>query len=350
MMRMKTKPTGLSTMNGGPRASGGGGGGGGGESRSEWELRPGGMLVQKRNPDSDRSSIPPPTIRVRVKYGSTYHEININSQATFGELKKMLTGPTGLHHQDQKLIFKDKERDSNAFLDISGVKDKSKIVLVEDPISQEKRFLEMRRNAKMEKASKSISEISLEVDRLAGQVSGFESIISKGGKVAEKDVLNLIELLMNQLLKLDGIMADGDVKLQRKMQVRRVQKYVETLDMLKMKNSIPNGNGNHIPMQHQQKNSTNGQRLAPIQEQKPRHSNGQRLIPIDEEQPRHLPVHNHHNQQQNSISGAAVVVTTQWETFDSTPALLPVPSTSTSFSTTNNNSVHQPKFPWDFFN
>ena len=32
-------------------------------------------------------------------------------------------------------------------------------------------------------------------------------------------MLNLIELLMNQLLKLDGIMADGDAKLQRKMQV-----------------------------------------------------------------------------------------------------------------------------------
>ena len=82
----------------------------------------------------------------------------------------MLSGPTGLHHQDQKLLFKDKERDSNAYLDMAGVKDRSKILLVEDPISQEKRYLEMRRNAKMEKASKSISEISLEVDRLAGQV------------------------------------------------------------------------------------------------------------------------------------------------------------------------------------
>ena len=82
----------------------------------------------------------------------------------------MLSGPTGLHHQDQKLLYKDKERDSNAFLDMAGVKDRSKIVVMEDPISQEKRYLEMRRNAKMEKASKSISEISLEVDRLAGQV------------------------------------------------------------------------------------------------------------------------------------------------------------------------------------
>lgn len=82
----------------------------------------------------------------------------------------MLTGPTGMHHEDQKLLFKDKERDSKAFLDTSGVKDKSKIVLIEDPISKEKRYLEMRKNAKMEKAAKTISEISLEVDRLAGQV------------------------------------------------------------------------------------------------------------------------------------------------------------------------------------
>lgn len=85
----------------------------------------------------------------------------------------MLSGPTGLHHQDQKLFFKDKERDSKAFLDMVGVKDKSKLVLIEDPISQEKRYLEMRKTAKMEKAAKSISEISLEVDRLAGQVPIF---------------------------------------------------------------------------------------------------------------------------------------------------------------------------------
>uniref|UniRef100_A0A6M2EMK0 Ubiquitin-like domain-containing protein n=1 Tax=Populus davidiana TaxID=266767 RepID=A0A6M2EMK0_9ROSI len=357
MMRMKTaKTTGLSQMNGG---SAGGGAGG------EWEVRPGGMLVQKRSPDSDRTSIPPPTIRVKVKYGSTHHEINISSQATFGELKKMLSGPTGLHHQDQKLIYKDKERDSKAFLDISGVKDKSKMVLVEDPISQEKRFLEMRKNAKMEKASKSISEISFEVDRLAGQVSALESVITKGGKVAEKTVLNLIELLMNQLLKLDGIMVDGDVKLQRKMQVKRVQRCVETLDMLKIKNSManengeqiknpmPNGNGNHAPTQQQHHKHSNGQKLAPIQERQPRYTNGHSLIPIQEEQPRHsfdnLPIHKQEQPPRHSASGA-VVVTTQWETFDSTPALVPVPSTSASTPATNNAADHQPKFPWDFFN
>ncbi|TKY45113.1 BAG family molecular chaperone regulator 1 [Spatholobus suberectus] len=322
----------------------------------DWEMRPGGMLVQMRTADSDRNSALVPTIRVRVKYGSIYHEVNISSQATFGELKKMLSGLTGLHHQDQKLFYKDKERDSKAFLDIVGVKDKSKIVLVEDPISQEKRLLEIRKNAKMEKAAKSISEISLEVDRLAGRVSAFESIITKGGKVVETDVLGLIELLMNQLIKLDGIMADGDVKLQRKMQVKRVQKYVETLDLLKVKNSMPSTNGGHAPVQPQQKHS-NGQRLGPIQEQQQKHSNGHhRLAPIleqQQEQPRNsngnsLALYQEQPHQPSRNSNSGVVVTTNWELFDSAPPLIPVPSTPPPPSVINNSGP--PKFNWEFFN
>lgn len=81
MMRMKTKTTGLGPMKG---SSAGGGGAEPGGAGNEWELRPGGMLVQKRTSESDRNSVPAPTIRVRVKYGSIYHEINISSQATFG--------------------------------------------------------------------------------------------------------------------------------------------------------------------------------------------------------------------------------------------------------------------------
>ena len=44
-------------------------------------------------------------------------------------------------------------------------------------------------------------------------------MICKGGRVNEKELLTLIELLMSQLIKLDGIVADGDVKLKRKTQV-----------------------------------------------------------------------------------------------------------------------------------
>lgn len=51
------------------------------------------------------------------------------------------------------------------------------------------------------------------------QVSAYESVISKGGKVGDKQLVTLIELLMNLLVKLDGVFADGDVKLKRRMQV-----------------------------------------------------------------------------------------------------------------------------------
>ncbi|GJZ47877.1 BAG family molecular chaperone regulator 1-like protein [Tanacetum coccineum] len=311
--------------------------GDGGEN--EWEVRPGGMLVQKRDPNDEVTRVPPPTIRVRVKYNSIYHEINISSQATFGELKKMLSGPTGLHHEDQKLMYKGKDRSNKTYLDFVGVKDRSKMVLVEDPLSQEKRYIEMRNNAKMEKAAKSISEISLEVDRLAGQVSALESVISKGGKVAEKTMLNLIELLMNQLLKLDGIMAEGDVKLQRKIQVKRVQKYVETLDVLKVKNSAIGSNEQPATpnvQNHEQRHSNrNGGAAMPNQHQPP-FPNSRRSVgnfsPI--------PVAAKQQQPSRNSTSGEVVVTTQWETFDSIPTALPAPPSSST------NTIH-PKFSWD---
>lgn len=49
-----------------------------------------------------------------------------------------------------------------------------------------------------------------------------------GKKVAEMAILNMIELFMTQLIKLDGISGDGDVKLQRRMQVS----YILTLHVL----------------------------------------------------------------------------------------------------------------------
>ncbi|KAL9253640.1 BAG family molecular chaperone regulator 1-like protein [Drosera capensis] len=366
MMRMKTRLT-------SPTTAAGGGGVGGEETRTDWEVRPGGLLVQKRS-DSDLNSAPPaPTIKVRVKYGASYHEISMSSQATFGELKKKLQGATGLHHQDQKLLYKDKERDSNAFLDIVGLKDKSKVVLIEDPISQEKRYIEMRKNAKMEKAVKSISEISFEVDRLSAQVSTLELAIKEGGKVAEKEVLNLTELLMNELVKLDAIVAAGEVKLQRKMQVRRVQKYVETLDLIKAKNSMATDPDYQVPNKNQQKQSnghlsngkiadghtSNGHKPYSVRHQKPGNTIGHSPL----RPPRPPPHPQSQRQEEPRKSTSATVVTTQWETFESGSPLIPLsspepqpplvqpssasasaPSISTTANTTSNH-----KFNWEIF-
>ncbi|XP_061364222.1 BAG family molecular chaperone regulator 1-like [Gastrolobium bilobum] len=253
---------------------------------SEWELRPGGMLVQKRNSDVNQNSTSVSTIKVKVKYGSSYHEIRISSHASFGELKKMLTEPTGLHAQDQKLIFKKKERDSKSYLDVERVKDGSKLVLLEDIESRERRTLEKLKIAKKEKTSKSLTEINSEVDKLAKKVAALEVGASKGEIIAELDVESLTENLMRMLITFDENYVEGELKLQRREQVRRIQKHIETLDMLK----IPRPNS--IPLKNE-----------------------------DNMMPRESKVHSgvqkqHMKGTQGNASSDSVVVTTKWETFD----------------------------------
>ncbi|RRT69608.1 hypothetical protein B296_00031799 [Ensete ventricosum] len=266
------------------------------EKVAEWEVRPGGLLVQKRDPDADAAAAPVPTIRVKVKYGAVYHEAYVSSQATFGELKKVLSARTGLHPLDMKLLYKDKERESTAFLDTAGVKDKSKVVLVEDPTAQAKRLLEVRKADKMEKATKSISAVSLEVDRLASKI-------------------------------------------------KRVQRFVETLDAIEIKNAMPRANGgppgkeqpqwphqkSHQPHHHQQQMQQRRDTQNPV---RPQHH------PQMQQKKMHL------QQPQNGLPQQPAVVTTNWETFDS----LFMPSTATATPTSAASSTpHATKLDWELF-
>ncbi|KAL1371320.1 hypothetical protein HN51_001534 [Arachis hypogaea] len=240
------------------------------KSGHECELRPGGMLVQKRDSNSDRNSdsAAMSTIMVKVKYGSAYHELRVSSHASFGELKKMLRECTGLHAQDQKLMFKKKERDSKSYLDVERVRDGSKLVLFEKIESRERRMLETLRIAKKEKTSKSLKEINHQVQPLAHKVSALEAGASTGEVVAELHIESLTENLMRILITLNEIFAEGDLKLQKSEQVRRVQKHIETLDTLKMKRE------KNVP---------------------------QKIKAVEEQQLKHWD---------------SVVVTTKWETFD----------------------------------
>ncbi|PON87781.1 Ubiquitin domain containing protein [Trema orientale] len=134
----------------------------------EWEMRPGGMLVQKRVGTPDISAAVP-NFRLRIAFGALRYEISVNSQATFGEVKKLLTAETGLQPGEQKLIFRGKERENGEYLDTCGVKDRSKVILIEDPSSIQRRFIEMRKNARIQTAHRAISDVSMEVDKYAEQ-------------------------------------------------------------------------------------------------------------------------------------------------------------------------------------
>lgn len=85
----------------------------------------------------------------------------------------MLTAETGLEAAEQKLIYRGKERENGEYLEGCGVKNKSKMVLVEDPASIERRYIETKRNAKIQAAHRAISDVSIEVHKLAEQVPIF---------------------------------------------------------------------------------------------------------------------------------------------------------------------------------
>lgn len=50
----------------------------------EWEMRPGGMLVQKRIDNSPEISSP--NLWLRISFGVLRYEISVNSRATFGNI------------------------------------------------------------------------------------------------------------------------------------------------------------------------------------------------------------------------------------------------------------------------
>ncbi|CAN6240935.1 unnamed protein product, partial [Urochloa humidicola] len=209
------------------------------EDRAGWEVRPSGMVVQAREDGGGGAPPrpPPPEIRVRVKYGGARHEVSVSPIATFGQLKKLLAARTGLQPADQQLTYKGRARGNTEYLDACGVKNKSKMVLAEDPASLERRYIERQKNAKIESANRAIGAIALEVDKLADQVTSIEKSISRGNKVAEVQITTLIELLMRHAVKLESIPAVGDSSSQKNIQAKRVQKCVETLDVLKVSNA-----------------------------------------------------------------------------------------------------------------
>ncbi|KAK1603891.1 hypothetical protein QYE76_027564 [Lolium multiflorum] len=278
-----------------------------------WEVRPGGMLVQKRVAGDDEAVLedvkPVRTIRVKAKRSGVTHEIYISQEATFGELRKLVAERAGAHPEDHKVLYKGKEQDPKAFLDMAGVKDRSKIAVVDDPEARARRLIEERRQGHLQKAGKAVAAVAAEVDKIAPKVSVLEASVRKGEKVAEKDVATVTEMLMNELLKLDAVVAGGDVKAQRRVQVKRVQKYVETLDAVMAKNAT-------IERKSGAKKQAE-QPAPPARQQQPQLPQSQR----------------HHQRPQQPQQQQAQ--TTRWEMFD---LLSSLPPTSSASSTTTSSS------------
>ncbi|KAL6998443.1 hypothetical protein U1Q18_008569 [Sarracenia purpurea var. burkii] len=264
----------------GPYSRGAVAGNGNSYEEIEWEVRPGGMLVQKRDDNDDdhlHGNGGGPTIRIKVVHGSNHLDLEVPSRSTFGDLKRHVARETGLEPNQQRLLFRGKQKEDEEYLHVVGVKNNAKVLLMEEPTNKERTLKDMssselssacaavdevrpqvdnlaeelaalegtskQRNLEEVKSSKSlkacvaIAEVRAEVDKLAEQVAALEPVVYDGTKVEEKEFIFLTEFLMRQLLKLDSIQAEGEGKVQRKLEVRRVQSLVDAVDSLKARNS-----------------------------------------------------------------------------------------------------------------
>ncbi|KAB2614034.1 BAG family molecular chaperone regulator 2-like [Pyrus ussuriensis x Pyrus communis] len=109
-------------------------------SEIKWERRPGGMLVQTRETAAE-SSAGEGMITVRVSTVSHFRDISIEATSTFGELKMILSLVTGMEAREQRLLYKGKQREDGEYLHMVGVRDKEKVLLLQDPAIKEMKLL-----------------------------------------------------------------------------------------------------------------------------------------------------------------------------------------------------------------
>ncbi|KAM3353047.1 hypothetical protein ACQJBY_024306 [Aegilops geniculata] len=108
--------------------------------RIEWEVRPGGMLVQKRRGPDDDAVVEAILVRVCTAGGAWQHDVSIDATATFGDLKVLLSLATGLWPREQRLLYRGRERVDGDHLHMVGVQDKDKVLLLEDPAVTERKL------------------------------------------------------------------------------------------------------------------------------------------------------------------------------------------------------------------
>jgi len=87
-----------------------------------------------------------------------------------GDVKKLLVNKTGLEPEQQRLFFRGIEKGDNQHLHLEGVKDKSKIFLLEGTASKERKAEQTRKQNEMSKAFEAIAGVRAEVDKLSNRV------------------------------------------------------------------------------------------------------------------------------------------------------------------------------------
>ncbi|MBA0558582.1 hypothetical protein Golob_015595 [Gossypium lobatum] len=129
-----------------------------------------------------------------------------------GELKKNIAKKSGLETDKQRVSIRGKEKDKSKVEETGTAKEKAE----ETKASKENKVEFVRETEERSKAFVAITGVRKAVDKLSERVAALEKAVNSGTKVSNEEFDVSAELLMRELLKLDGIEAEGEAKLQRK--------------------------------------------------------------------------------------------------------------------------------------
>lgn len=88
-----------------------------------------------------------------------------------GDIKKMLAPKCGLEPKDQRLFFRGKEKEDDEDIHTAGLKGNSKVLLLEDQASKERKLEQLKKAEEMAKACEAVGGVRVEVDKLSERVS-----------------------------------------------------------------------------------------------------------------------------------------------------------------------------------
>jgi hypothetical protein len=87
-----------------------------------------------------------------------------------GDVKRIITKEIGVGPEIQKLFFRGKEKEDCDYLQMAGVKDNSKVLLVEDTRDKLTSSREINETSELSRGSEAVAEVRAEVDKLAEKV------------------------------------------------------------------------------------------------------------------------------------------------------------------------------------
>lgn len=95
-----------------------------------------------------------------------------------GEIKNMLAQKCDLEPKDQRLFFRGKEEGDDEILHMAGLKDNSKVLLLECQASKERKLEQLKKAEEISKACEAVAGVRAEVDKLSEKVSCIHLLVA----------------------------------------------------------------------------------------------------------------------------------------------------------------------------